>query len=122
MAWNKKAAHKNTTIVYSVLELRDWMRRARRSEQDNTAYARYKREALPHGTNDCPVCGWPVGVMGFIVAPALAGEWPFGKVFGCPRCWPPVIGENVDAQYSTSVEADTQLTAARIRLSSKGLL
>ena len=124
MAYPRQAKHKNEMIVYSILELRDWLGKTLRTERAQDLYraTQWAGHEVQHNDSDCPVCGWPSGRKGFVSAPAMPGEWAFGRLFGCPQCWPYPIGENHDAQFGMSTDAEQQLQAARIRLSARGLL
>ena len=77
--------------IYSYAELEKWVRETRRTAEDQKRFeiveAQGARE-VPHLATDCPVCGWPATGRGFVRAPAMPGEWAFGKLFKCPRCWP----------------------------------
>ena len=60
MAWDKKQKHISGTVIYSIYELEDWLKRTRRSEDEQKRYARGEAGAghvMPHGGTDCPTCG-----------------------------------------------------------------
>ncbi len=114
-------ADPNRTIVYSYEEWEEWHNRITRSPEDHqriTLVEGRQRETADdrRGTQGaCPVCGWPAGTKGFLRARALPWEWAFGKLFACPRCWPPPLGRNEEAQLLTDAE-EWQARAAHLRL------
>ncbi|NLS78953.1 MAG: hypothetical protein GXY76_17010 [Chloroflexi bacterium] len=111
------------TVIYSYDEWADWAASYARTEEDHQHLQNH--EAAPQheprrGPGDCPVCGWPAGRKGFLRARALPWEWAYGKLFACPRCWPPPLGRNPQARM-ISVGEEDQAEAARARLLVKGL-
>ena len=119
MAWDKKQKHISGTVIYSIYELEDWLKRTRRSEDEQKRYARGEAGAghvMPHGGTDCPVCGWPVGKLGFVRAPAMPNEWAYGKLFACPECWPYPLGKQSAEGANLNEAQDAQLQAARPRV------
>lgn len=39
------------------------------------------------GVDECPMCGWPKGQPGFLVADVPPSHELFGKLIKCPACW-----------------------------------
>ena len=111
--------HKSNVIVYSIYELEKWMRQTRRVEQDNARFKLSEREGgheMLRFTSDCPVCGWPPGQKGYVRAPAMPGEWAFGKLFACPECWPYPLGKKDAMSISCTDEEQRQVDAAKPRV------
>ena len=114
--------HRSGTLIYSYHELTDWIHRATRSAEDQTRWALWEQRiavAATHGEGDCPVCGWPRGGRGFVRAPALPGEWAFGKLFACPKCWPWPMGKGPAGSLTEGQMR--QADSAAMRMEAKGL-
>ena len=122
---NKKkdtVLHKSHMVIYSWLELQDWLRKTRRSDEAQAVLKRCEAHAAPSssGPGRCPVCGSPKGQRGFVRAPAMPDEWAFAKLFACPKCWPFPLGKDPGGQLYQQNERE-QEEAASVRIAAKGL-
>ena len=119
MAYPQQAKHKHNVIVYSIYELEKWLKETRRLPEDEARYLLGEREAghvMPHFDTDCSLCGWPKSSKGFVRAPALPGEWAFGKLFACPKCWPYPLGKLEEGSVPLTDGQQQQIEAARPRV------
>lgn len=119
MPYEQSTRHKSGVIVYSIWELEKWLQEGRRLAEDDARFQLGEREAghvMPHFTTDCPLCGWPKGAKGFVRAPALPGEWAYGKLFACPKCWPWPLGKLAEGSVPLTDGQQAQIEAARPRV------
>ena len=118
MAWGKEK-HEHSTVIYSIYELEDWVKRTRRSAEDQRRFELGEQRgghANAHVGSDCPTCGWPAGKIRFVRPPAMPGEWAFGKMFACPECWPYPLGRQDAESVVLNDAQQKQLDAAKPRV------
>jgi len=122
MAYKADSSDTKKTVVYSYAEYLDWARSHTRSEEEQKRLMYYEALAQPSTRyeGDCPLCGFPQGQKGMLRVRALPGEWPFGKLFACPRCWPKPMGDSKDAALRSEWQ-EQQADAAAARVRAKGI-